>query len=281
MGYISKQDLLKKLVEDFDCDEKEISGKTRDELAELVNTLDKGEVQVEVEQSETADDTEEKVVPPCMGDYEWHDYVMGFFHKDELMDGNPTVDGMRRVVECLVGEILECRTLVVGTPSEDNQYRASVVVTVVVYNADNAKLFDGAADAFAGNAEPEYARHAVALAETRAEGRALKRIVKLRKVISAEEIVDSSKIVEPIKQSGDVMADTQYNFVDILAKPDKADINIEALVKSLHPKVVNIRQLTHEEAASLCNLLAEYRNGRKEPDASVKGYDKSWKESFG
>jgi len=279
MGYVSKKDLIEKLVEQYDYEEDKLTGMTKEELTNLMDSLDKGEVKMEPI-DETVDDetTSSEPAPPSMGDYEWHNYAMSHFHKDELMDGNPSVDGMRRVCELLVGTILETHTNVVGTPNEGNQYRASVVVSIVIDDSDNVKRFDGAADAFSGNAEPEYARHALALAETRAEGRALKRALRLRKVVSAEEIVDSSKIENVVVGGPNKIVDTQVNFVDLLAK--NGNINVEKLVKSLYNEVGNIRQLTYDQATALCTKLSEYRNKPDSVPEDVKGY-KAWMESFG
>jgi len=281
MAYTSKKDLVKTLVDDYDYVQTILEKQTKEELITLLESLDKGEVDMTPESENNVGDTEEKGVDiPSIGDYEWHSYVMGHFHKDELMEGNPTVDGMRRIVENLVGEIINVATNVVGLPCEQNQYRASVIVNVVIDDRGNAKSFSGAADAFSGNAEPEYARHAVALAETRAEGRALKRILRLRKVNAAEEIVDSSKIVEQKTTKEGMIGENQCNFVDILCKPDKANINVEEFVKSEH-SVKNIYELTYDEAAALCNKLADYRNKRIVTPPAIIGYDKTWKESFG
>lgn len=280
MGYVSKKDLVSKLVSEFDYERNKVDGMSREELAALVDTLENGEMKVE-EVGEDVD-AEEKVeaedTTPMYGSYEWHDHVMGHFHKDELMDGNPSVDGMRRVCEVLVGEIIESQTNVVGTPNEGNQYRASVVVSIVLDDGNNIKRFDGAADAFSGNAEPDFARHAVALAETRAEGRALKRALRLRKVVSAEEIVDSSKIEMP-SSSPNKIVDSQYNFIDILCKPEKNNIDVEKFVRGEH-NVNNIKELGYDDASALCNKLSVYKNSPDTIPEDIKGY-KPWKDNFG
>lgn len=286
MGYVSKKDLIDKLVTQYDYEEDKLTGMTKEELTNLLDNLEEEEMKVE-EVNEVNGETNEPMSPPTpsLGDYEWHDYAMTHFHKDELIEGNPSVDGMRRVCELLIGEILETQTSVVGTPNEGNQYRASVVVSVVIDDGKNIKKFDGAADAFSGNAEQEYARHALALAETRAEGRALKRALRLRKVVSAEEIVDSSKIENVVVGGPNKIVDTQVNFVDLLAK--NGNINVEKLVKSLYNEVdgrplvlTNIRQLTYDQATALCTKLSEYRNKPDSIPEDIKGY-KAWMESFG
>src|SRR5689334_6604577 len=53
---------------------------------------------------------------PDFNSYEWHDYVMKQFMPDELFEGNPTVDGLRRVTEALIGKIVESVSHVITPP---------------------------------------------------------------------------------------------------------------------------------------------------------------------
>ena len=48
---------------------------------------------------------------PPMSSPEWSDYVLSQFEHDEIMDGNPTVDGLRRITELVLGPIIETKIL--------------------------------------------------------------------------------------------------------------------------------------------------------------------------
>ena len=140
---------------------------------------------------------EEKLVP-TIHDIEWTDYVLEQLTDDEKIMGNPTTDGLRRIFEKVMDcEIIEATTKVDQTPSRDNEMRATVTFslkfqlnkedesTVGIYKT---KLVTGAADVYWGNCDKIFRNHPVAVAETRAEGRALRRALRLRKVVAAEEI---------------------------------------------------------------------------------------------
>ena len=137
-------------------------------------------------------------------DLAWTDYVLSLLSDDEKISGNPTTDGLRRIFEIA----LNCRVIasvsdVVQTPEPNNEKRATVVHSITyVLNEGilehpelNTVTINGAADVFWGNCDKIYRNYPVAVAETRAEGRALRRALKLRKVVAAEEI---AKDVEEI-----------------------------------------------------------------------------------
>jgi hypothetical protein len=46
---------------------------------------------------------------PSYGSQEWHDYIMSKFETKELIDGNPTCAGLRRVAEDVLGSIVISR----------------------------------------------------------------------------------------------------------------------------------------------------------------------------
>lgn len=210
-------------------------------------------------------------IPP-MSSPDWHNYVMSRFEKDELVDGNPTVDGLRRVAEKVLGEIMSIISEVVGTPIKDNEFRATIKVQI--HFADN-KVFTGCADAFSGNAEKEFARHAVALAETRAEGRCLKRALRLKRVVSAEEMVDDSKIEYIHERSEDDSNDQQLIFIDVISK--KGNINPKLLIQKDYPNVNKMKELSRDEARDVCAKLAEYKRNPDNIPEDILGYQK-WEE---
>ena len=61
------------------------------------------DVEDKVEEEEAVETT------PVYGSQEWHDYIMEKFEKRELIDGNPTCAGLRRVAEDVLGSIVVSR----------------------------------------------------------------------------------------------------------------------------------------------------------------------------
>ena len=125
------------------------------------------------------DKVEEEAIEttPVYGSQEWHDYIMKKFEKRELIDGNPTCAGLRRVAEDVLGSIIVSRPSQVF-PSTDNNGpgRATVVFEVVFDWMDSGQMrtFSDVADVWHGNTDDLFCAHPVATASTRAEGRALR-----------------------------------------------------------------------------------------------------------
>jgi hypothetical protein len=122
---------------------------------------------------------------------EWNDYVMGKFLPDELIDGRPTVDGLRRVFTEVMGKILDGYPEVVQSPDPHNHNRATVAYFIEWQDEDGDRRRIGdACDVYSGNCT-EFHNHPVGVASTRAEGRALRKALGLRKILAAEEVSDN------------------------------------------------------------------------------------------
>src|SRR4051794_38377276 len=50
--------------------------------------------------------TEDLKIPPRIYEVGWNDYVMGEFQENEVEDGRPKVNGLRRLTRKLIGPIL-------------------------------------------------------------------------------------------------------------------------------------------------------------------------------
>lgn len=180
---------------------------------------------------ETETEPEVKKIPK-FGDLEWHDYVIGHFTPDELFEGNPKVDGMWRVAELLLGEITDYSSKVVEAPSEKNGFCATAEAHITIRKKEqsptmnNFLSFDsflkasGVGDCNFRNADQMFARFPSSLAETRAKARALRTILRLRNVVSAEELVPTS-----IDQDGtdEPSTETQRDTYELLC--EKLDVN--------------------------------------------------------
>ena len=68
---------------------------------------------------------------PSMLSPEWHDYAMTLFQEDELMNGHPLVNGLRRVSELVLGPMsFSGPTWVKPTDRDDHHGRATVIFTI-------------------------------------------------------------------------------------------------------------------------------------------------------
>ena len=250
----------------------------------------------EIQHDNIVTDTDNNdIQAPHPTDPEWHDYVMGHFVDDELKQGNPTTDGLRRVAERLVGPIQRITARVVQSPNRDNNGRSTVSVTVVFNdnNGENFLSYDGSADVFPGNTNEPYGLFPVATAETRAEGRALKRALRLRKVVAAEELAENisyhnqlSNVVDSVLDNTSdelpgMIKNNQINFVDLMCKTERLDINVEKFISECGYKMTKIKLFKHEDAVKFVEKLSEYQTDETLIPNDIKGYDSNWRSTFG
>jgi hypothetical protein len=221
--------------------------------------------------------------PVSPNDLEWTDHVLSLLNDDEKINDNPTTDGLRRIFE----KALNCRVLasvsdVVQTPEPNNEKRATVVHSITYFLNDgphdqpelNTVTINGAADVFWGNCDKVYRNYPVAVAETRAEGRALRRALKLRKVVAAEEL---AKDIEdhPDQDSVTKITNNQINFIDVMAK--RLNINVSKLLESNALEFKNIYALSHDDAVTVIRLLSKHQQNITEIPDDLLGFNNEWK----
>jgi hypothetical protein len=229
---------------------------------------------------ETPDQEPVKTVTP--NDLEWTDHVLGLLSEDEKIMGNPTTDGLRRIFETALNcTVIRAESSVAQSPSIDNERRATVVHSLT-YILNDGRMDDGskfrtvsgAADVYWGNCDKIYRNHPVAVAETRAEGRALRRALKLRKVVAAEEL--SKDLDTDHLEEGNIgkINSTQINFFDVFGK--RLNINIHKLLDQLAIEHKNIYNISHEDAVKTITTLSGYQQNNDIP-VDIIGYDPNWK----
>ena len=232
--------------------------------------------------------TEECTTPTTKVDInslEWNDYVLGLLSEDEKIDGNPTTDGLRRIFEIALDcTVVQSISNVVQSPEPNNEKRATVVHTIgfLLNNPESDKgvlntvqrTVSGAADVYWGNCDKIYRNHPVAVAETRAEGRALRRGLKLRKVVAAEELArDIEDHVDG--DSANKISDQQINFMDVLSK--RSNVNMVELLLDLSIDATNIRGISHDAAVSVIRELSKHQQNLGGIPPKLVGYDASWR----
>ena len=220
---------------------------------------------------------------PKFGDLEWSDYVMSHFTPDELFEGNPKVDGLWRVTELLLGEIIDFESKVVEAASEKNGFCATVSATVIVWkktpsqdtNCRESISASGVGDCSFRNADQMYARFPSSLAETRAKARALRTILRLRNVVAHEELVpeniDDDQTKEPSTES-------QRDTYDLLC--EKLNINAGKLLTQTCKDsnyVFKGYKVLHKYILTKCiKQLNAYQNKKEQIPVELQGYMKGW-----
>ena len=224
---------------------------------------------------------ETPVVTP--NDQGWTDHVLSLLSDDEKIRGNPTTDGLRRIFEIALDcVVIGADSTVVQSPDPSNEKRATVVhnLSYVLKNLPQDqedikyRSVSGAADVYWGNCDKIFRNHPVAVAETRAEGRALRRALKLRKVVAAEEIAENIEDnVDGLNVSK--ISSNQINFIDVLSK--RLNINTISLFSSLDLVYDSIYNINHEDAVSAIQKLNQYQQDLSSLPESLTGYQDNWK----
>jgi len=220
---------------------------------------------------------------PSMLSPEWHDYAMTLFQEDELMNGHPLVTGLRRVSELVLGPMaFSGPTWVKPTDRDDHHGRATVIFTIEFANGLRCSEV---ADSWEGNTDDMFCAFAVAIASTRAEARALRKVLKI-KGVAAEELTkkDTAKIVRDISKqnnssAGDYndqgrMSDAQLNFIDIKCK--QLGINGAKLFKDIF-NIDQRKKVSKKVASDVIDALNNYQRDKSSIPEEIVGYNEEWR----
>lgn len=225
---------------------------------------------------------------PDSNSVEWNDYVMTLFHPSEMIDGKPLTAGLRRVAELLLGEIISSKPIQVNSrPDKDSRIEHVTVVYEVQFlvrvpNANGTcreyvKTYADCADVWEGNTDDLYAVHGSATASTRAEGRALRKALKI-KTIAAEESCkkDVSKFLgSTVQADGSERIDkNQVTFIGIKCK--KLDIDVVKFYNSGKKFYNSIHEIKKDVAAEMVKHLNELSADKTKIQDCIKGYKEDW-----
>lgn len=207
----------------------------------------------------------------------WTQYVLEQLTDDEMFACRPTVAGLRRI-SYLLGDIVENSATVVQAPTLANGFIATVEVRLVIMwtkdLADNqpptARVFTSTADVYPGNTDAAYARFASSMAETRAEGRALRKALQLQ-VVTAEELT-----TVPVEESGmdGKIAPAQRNFIDL--KCMQCGINVVKFLNHGKNQYKSIADVPYATAQVMISHLSELQRNKSKIPEGILGYDPKW-----
>jgi len=255
----------------------------------MVDQLDLFDVQSikdEIDKEENM--TEEEMTMPAYGSEGWNEYVMGKFEDKELFDGNPTCAGLRRVVDDVLGTIVSSRPTQVFPATDSNgPGRATVVFEVVIDWMDSGqyRTFADVADVWHGNTDDLFCAHPVATASTRAEGRALRKALKV-KCLAAEELTRKKDIESIVRQTVQTPTDGEWNEEDNISVPQtnfidlkckQLDISVISFINCGTESYDSIQEVSKKTASKMLGLLNEYQTKSKEIPNDIKGYDSNWR----
>lgn len=205
---------------------------------------------------------------------EWHPYVMSLFEEDELVNGNPKVEALARIAQRLFGEIHRSESRIIQSPTPDNGYMATAEHTIEIgRNYDNVFCYVGVGDSNPDNTDAPYNKFSTIMASNRAEGRALRKLLGLKKVISAEEMAKSDISNDDSPKYCD---DPQLNVLDIVCK--RLDIDVMKYVNTGEKTYKTIKEVPTDTCRKMLADLDKYQ--AKGPDGipvHFKGYKSDWR----
>ena len=247
---------------------------------------------VELQSPSNTDVSVEDVVDdgrPSVTDPEWNDWLLEQFTDKEKFDGRPTCAGLRRVAELILGRIVCSRPTQVFPPSNagDEVGRATVIWEVTF---SDGSMFSDVADSWIGNTDNAFCPFNTATAATRAEGRALRKALRL-KTVAAEEMTkkDTASVVREFSKTAEIrggtegeynsegtMTDPQAKLIDV--KASQLGINVTALFKEVFD--VNVkRKVSKADASDANKKLQVYQKSKGSiPDSVHTGYESNWRD---
>jgi hypothetical protein len=222
---------------------------------------------------------------PLPTDPKWNDYVLSLFEKNELFDKMPLTNGLRRVAELLMGRIVFSGPSQVFPPQSGNEIGRSTVVWKIQF--EDGSTFCDVADSWEGNTDDMFCVYSTATAATRAEGRALRKALRLR-VVAAEEVTkkDTAKIAQDISKkkgldvssseydSSGTMTGPQANFID--GKSKQLNVDAQKILKEV-ANVVNVSKTTKKQASDVIEKLNEYQQKKDTIPTDFIGYNQDWR----
>ena len=238
----------------------------------------------EVIEEEAFEKTYESNIDPDAPDYnstEWSDYVMTKFDKSELIDGNPICAGLRRVAELMLGTIIESGPEQVFPSTDPSKPGRATVLYKVVFdwmNTGYIKTYKEVADVWHGNTDYLFCAHPVATASTRAEGRALRKALKIR-ALAAEELAkkDIVGIVQATTADWnpeDTISNQQVTFINNKCK--QLDIDVRKFVNMGSENYESINDVTRNTAQKMLRQLNDYQQKGGIPE-QIQGYESDWR----
>ena len=217
---------------------------------------------------------------------EWNDYVLGLFDESELYDGRPLCAGLRRISELLLGRIVVSRPTQVFPPTEGDTIGRATVIWEVVF--EDGSIFSDVADCWEGNTDDTFCVFNTATAATRAEGRALRKALRL-KTVAAEEMTkkNTASIVRSISQTKAMeategeyddsqrMTDPQANFIDVKCK--QLNLNVAEFFKEVFD--INVkRKVDKGQASSAIQKLNDFQQDKSLIPDSITAYLSDWRD---
>lgn len=195
------------------------------------------------------------------------DYLKEIPAEDKWAEGGkeyPYLRGLKNLAYKYRGGVREVKSEVVKAPSVNIQEKGNVpdciaAVTVTYVFADGTS-FAGSADASYKAHSAPFNLHLVAIAESKAEARAIRRAFNISQV-SKEEMgtpPSEEELKEEAEKESDKISDTQIHAIKSMASKKKVS-QAELLAKLGRSDLPDVRGLTYAEGIKSIKLLNSWK----------------------
>lgn len=209
-------------------------------------------------QNTTPNEKEEKIKKPS--DENWTNHILSFLKEDELKYGYPTVDGLRRITELVYGDILVSHTDILEIPT--TRYEKCTAC----HHIELRRHFDqeivsvkSCVDVRYHQTTAPFNEYLVATACTRAEGKTLRRLLKLA-TVTAEEIQGTEfENEENITQ----LKINEGQILGIRKVCERLNIDVSKLIRRYGDSFERIEDVPHTLAIQILNDCSRYQNNSR------------------
>ena len=220
---------------------------------------EKADVQMEMVFEKPPVETMEAAMQIKYGTPEWQQFILGQLTADELVDGCPKCNGLRRVAQLYLGDFIYSgpKTYTITNLDENGTRIVTVSYEIVIdwkltrnvgfsnmQDINDTRTFGGLADCVSN--PTVYGAHPAATAETKAESRALRKALALN-VVTAEEKVTGQDSELPRAKKNSAIPKALVDIIKI--KADQLGFNLTEALKSCDLNT-DIYALTAEEGRS-------------------------------
>jgi len=226
---------------------------------------------------------ESGMVQPAFNSEKWSEWVISQFADDELENGAPTCDGLRRVAEDVIGPIAKVEVIKNDTPNVSNKGNATVVVGVTIepvmlegHPRHGSYIYvEDLADANRLNTPEEIFKHPSATAGTRAESRVYRKMLRLRKVLTAEELASNESDLDEGWSPSTPITDQQITVIEMLCK--RTNMNVLDFINCGDSKYVCVEQISEQSAQKMLQYLNRIQRKDADRPDDIGDYDDNWK----
>lgn len=227
--------------------------------------------QVEPVEGSVLDPKMETNKKPKLGDVEWTDYVLSFLQPNEVVDNKgqklPKTDGLRRICNQIMGEIIYSKSLPPNVFMTDRGLVSVVTHELKILRGDGQLIeIGGVADCREDCLTAPFNQYVTANASTKAMGRAFRDAMQLQVLVAEELNNRNDLIVVDSEESEDLQPITSAQIAGIKSLCKRLKIDLQAFINQGSFKYDKLEKVLIGTAKGMMALLNSYQNGKEVPE---------------